>query len=107
MRIPGFTAETSLYHMSGQHRQAFWKGALVGEGTNVCPQNFGTTIILPRCIPSCDPCYWDVNSPSGFSQNCVDTSCGTYTQTCWPWGQGGGGPGGGVHPGPPPPPAKK
>ncbi len=76
MRLPGFTAENSLYRAMGYQRV---ESRRAGTGSyRVCPQiawGPGGPPFVGTCTPYCLPCQ-------GGTRLCVDASCRMYAVNC-------------------------
>lgn len=96
MRLPGLTAEASLYQSVGRYHMT-WSAGAAGQGTTVAPagcgfwQTLGCAGALLACSADCalDPNKWD----------CLACFAGWGASSCWNClpgtGDGGGGSGGG------------
>jgi hypothetical protein len=101
MRLPGLTAEASLYQSTGRYHMT-WRAGALGRGPSVAPSSgscsFWQTLGCAGALIACSAdCVFD---PNKF--DCLACFAGLGASSCWNClpniGGGGGGGGGGGSP---------
>jgi hypothetical protein len=109
IKMPGFTAETSLGRLKQFHLVSSSSGDMPGSQA-ILPQlrsigfcqadclpgdylclfrcmdqgsgGGGPTPPTQHCHPSCGPCHADPDSPTGRSRLCIKANCDDYDRNC-------------------------
>jgi stigma-specific protein Stig1 len=84
MRMPGFTAEATIYRSTNTY-QAAWASA-EAAGSGVDPMQVIPMLPVDGgiCTPFCDLCESDVTSPTGCSHTCTAKNCNEFKTSCHP-----------------------